>query len=334
MKILFIGGNGNISWYCVQEAISKGYEVYELNRGETLSTRRAIQPEVNKITLDIRDHSKVRHFMKDMNFDIVCDFICYNKEHADFNIEIFKGKVKQFIFISSEAVYERKSQNLPYKETASKYSFDTTCNYILDKLEAEQAFMNAYKEFGFPITIIRPAYTYDTIMPASIGHNCFTAQQLYIDGYPILIAGDGTNLWTFTHSKDFASAFIHLLNNNEAIGEDFNIANEEYLTWNEVMGIIAENLKIYNPQFIHIPRKEILQYNFLGETEMLFQKMWHNIYDISKIKKIAPTWKPKILFKDGIKETIKWFMQDSVRRRFNKQLDNGIKFLYNKYNKE
>ena len=67
MKVLFIGGNGNISWWCVEEAIRRGDEVYELNRKMTRATRRKVQPEVHEIIADIRNEEAAVKALSEMS---------------------------------------------------------------------------------------------------------------------------------------------------------------------------------------------------------------------------------------------------------------------------
>ena len=109
MKILFIGGNGNISWHCTQLAIERGHEVWQLNREISLATRRQIQTQVHKLKGDMRETAEVKRLLDSCSFDVVCDFICYNGEHARSDIDIFQDKIKHFFFISSESVYKRDS---------------------------------------------------------------------------------------------------------------------------------------------------------------------------------------------------------------------------------
>ena len=340
MKILFIGGNGNISWYCVQVALEHCNTVYVLNREQSLKTRRDIQPQVIKLKADIRNKEEAKNVLKGLEFDCVIDFICYNEEDAKLDIELFKDKTKQFIYISSVTVYKRKTKYLPFKENTPQWE-DTDYNYALDKVKCERIFMQAFREEKFPITIVRPAHTYDTIIPVSIGHNCFTAPQRYLDGKPVLIAGDGTNLWTLTHSKDFAEAFIYLIGNKEAIGEDFHITGDEWLTWLEITDYLLEALDIKNAKYIHIPINDIINIEIPTSNNFKFsscfgiafkgQRMWCDIFDNSKIKSFAPNWKSKILFKDGIKETINWMFEKDVRRRFNNDLNEILEMLTLKY---
>ena len=95
----------------------------------------------------------------------------------------------------------------------------------------------------------------DTILPYSIGHNCYTVSNRYLNGKPILIAGSGENKWTFTHSSDFANAFSAVVGNFDTIGEDFNIIGDTVTTFNEIMKILANSLVDKEPELIHIPYK-------------------------------------------------------------------------------
>lgn len=333
MKLLFIGGNGNISWYCVQEAIKRKHDVWELNRSQTLGTRRDIQIEVHKLTADIHNIDQVKKLLEGAYFDAVIDFICYNEKDALEAIDIFKDKTAHFFFISSEAVYKRAGKNLPFNENCEQNDPEQIDAYVSGKIRAEMAFKKAMHEDDFPVTIIRPAYTYDVIVPVSIGHNCFTAPTKYLEGKPALIAGDGTNIWAFTHSKDFAKALIPLIENPDTVGEAFHIATDEWLSWNEEMEILFRALGIPSYTAIHIPYEEALLLNYFQPRDLMAQRMWHNIYDTTKVKDYVPGWKAKVSFEEGIAETIKWLNEKDIRRRFNVKHSDELDKLYSKYMK-
>lgn len=338
-KILFIGGNGNISWYCVNEALLAGHQVWVWHRGETLTTRRAVQNGVYILKCDVRDKILAKSVLQGMQFDVVCDFVCYNESHAALDIELFMGLTRQFIFISSVVVYKRETKFLPFIEDTPKWDL-SDYNYANDKIRAEQLFMNAHRDFGFPITIIRPAHTYDTIVPVPLGHNCFTAPQRYIDGKPMLIAGDGTNLWSLCHSSDFAKALVGVFNKEVSIGEDYHIAGEEWLTWLDIAEILLETLGVSNAEYVHIPVKDILELEVPNSKNMAIsylgkafrgQRMWCDIYDNSKIKSVVTGWRCETSFRSGINQTFKWLFENDARRRFNPDLDLLLENLTKKY---
>ena len=331
MKVLFIGGNGNISWWCVEYAIAQGHEVYELNRGMTRKTRRAVQTQVHEIVADIRDFETVAEVISDMSFDVVCDFICFNGEQAKKSVKLFAEKTKQYIVISSEAVYQRKSEYLPFRENTPLYDETIEDAYIVGKIQVEKVFMEAYERKAFPVTIVRPGYTYDTIIQVPVGQNCFTAPNRFLNGYPILMPGDGENLVAPLHSKDFARGFVGLIGNMKSIGEAYHIAGEQLITWNEMAEALLDALGISVTNIKHIPRDEAVDITEFYSKVVNKQHMWHYIFDNSKIREIVPNWKQTISFKEGIKETVSWLLEDKVRQRINPEFDKKLEMIYSKY---
>ena len=331
MKILFIGGNGNISWYCVENAINLGNEVWELNRGATLKTRRPIQQKVHKLTGDIRNVSEINELLKDLEFDVICDFLCFNEEHAKNAIKMFENKTKHYIYISTESVFKRTKENSPYNEMSPKYGKNETSSYIDGKLKAENMFLKQYKTTGFPVTIVRPGYTLDTILPYSIGNNCYTVAKRYLEGKPMLIAGDGFNIWTYTHSSDFANALCAIFGNPKTLGEDYNIIGDERLTWNEILTIFAKELKNTKPNFLYIPYEDCVKLTKFMPEDLMKQRMSNAIFDNSKIKELMPAWKSNIKMEKAIKATLDWLYEDKDRIRINKELDEKLEDLTKKY---
>lgn len=331
MKVLFIGGNGNISWWCVEYAIAQGYEVYELNRSMTRKTRRAVQPQVQEIIADIRDYKAVSEALSDMQFDVVCDFICFNEKQASEAVKLFTGKTGQYIVISSEAVYQRKSEFLPFCEETPLYDETVEDAYIAGKIQVEKVFLEAYHKQGFPVTIVRPGYTYDTIIQVPVGQNCFTAPQRFLDGYPLLMPGDGENLVAPLHSKDFAAGFVGLIGNGVAIGEAYHIAGEQLITWNEMAEAVLEALGMDGKHIVHIPRDEAVDITDFYSRIVNLQHMWHYIFDNTKLKKAVPGWKQTIRFADGMRETVAWLKEDTVRQRINPDFDQKLENIYSRY---
>lgn len=314
MKILIIGGTGNISWWCTAEALAHGHEVWILNRAATRLTRRKPPVGVQEIHVDINTpilHKIIRNF----NFDVVANFICFNAQQARENIRIFQDHTNLFLFISSEAIYQRKSEYLPFKESAPQHNSSIACSYIEGKIQAEEEFLKAQQQSKFPVAIIRPGYTYDTILPVSLGHNCFTAPQRALDGKAFLIGGNGNNQWTFTHSQDFASAFVSILKNPKIIGEAIHIISNFIYSWNEAMLILADTLCLKNPRFLHIPPEAVMASDLGKQKEVAESRMLDAIFDNSKIKSLAPEWRAKIPLEEGLRLTLDWLYEDPRRIR-------------------
>lgn len=331
MKVLFIGGNGNISWWCVEETIKCGHDVYELNRGITRTTRRSVQSDVHEIIADIRDEEAVRRALGNDTFDVICDFICFDDNQARQAIKLFSGKCSQYIVISSEAVYRRESKYLPFREDTPQYGEDVRDSYILGKIKVEKTFKEIFRNNGFPITIVRPGYTYDTIVQMPVGQNCFTAPRKLMEGYPFLMPGDGENLIAPLHSRDFARAFTGLIGNENAIGEDYHIAAEKLITWNEMAAAILGALGQDIGNILHMPYAEAARITDFYSVVVNRQHMWHYIFDDTKIKNTVSGWKQEIGFAEGIKETVTWLLADSKRQRINLDYDRKLESIYARY---
>ncbi|MDR1829706.1 MAG: NAD-dependent epimerase/dehydratase family protein [Candidatus Fibromonas sp.] len=319
MKLLFIGGNGNISWNCTVQALKKGYEVWVLNRDSGSVMRRVLPKEVHKLKADIGDKNSVKNVLKGLKFDVVADFICFTPEQARQDLEIYSDVCKQFIFISTASAYQKPLAAVPITEsTPLKNPYWL---YSRNKIACEELFLNEYREKDFPITVVRPSHTYDTIIPAAMGSSGWTNSARMLAGKPIVLHGDGTTLWTLTHAEDFAKAFTALLGNAAAIGHAFHITSDEWLTWRQISEIVAEALGAPKPSFVCVPSEKIAERNPDLGAGLLGDKSWCAVFDNSKIKKFAQGWQAEIPFRDGVRRTLSWFMENEGRRKVNAELD-------------
>jgi len=310
MRILFIGGSGNISSACTKLALIKGHQVFHLNRGNTESP---FKKEVQTIIADINDVDFVRNSVKDHYFDVVVNFIAYNTSDIERDFSIFNEKTDQYIFISSASVYQKPpvhpviTESTPLKNPFWKYS--------RDKIACENVLNDLYRDKGFPITIIRPSLTYETVIPAAIGSwDDFTIIDRIRKGRKIIVHGDGTSLWTITHSEDFAKGFVGLLGHQQAIGHSFHITSDEILTWNQIyeaIGMAAGR----KPDMIHIPSSYIATFDDFQTGNLLGDKAHSVIFDNTKIKSFVPEFIATIPFKEGIRKTVKWFEEKPSRMR-------------------
>jgi len=332
MKVLIIGGNGNIGYHCTMESLKLGHKVWSINReSNSFEHRKLYSDTINLriLNIDIRNVLLVREtlinegFDENNKFDVIVDFTCMKSEHANSAIRLFNKITNHYIFISSTAVYKR-----PYKEIfaneSSELDYNTKWGYAYNKIQCEEIFKDAYKNIRFPVTIIRPAYTYDTTIPYAIGHDKgWTICHRIIDGKPIILLGDGISLWSLSHSNDIAKAIISLFEISKSISRTFHITSDEYLTWKEITEIIANELNVSILNIVYVPTEYFVRNKLDVGIHLHHHRMWNDLYDNSRINKII-YWKPKIKFKDGIKETIKWFDEDNRRKWINDDLN---KFL-------
>ena len=319
MKILFIGGSGNISWNCTVQALKKGCEVWVLNRDSGSVMRRELPKEVHKLKADIGNQNSVKEAIKGLKFDVIADFICFTPEQAKQDLMLYSEICEQFIFISTASAYQKPLTAVPITEsTPLKNPYWL---YSRNKITCEEIFFAEYREKNFPITVVRPSHTYDTIIPAAMGSSGWTNSARMMRNKAIILHGDGTTLWTLTHAEDFAKAFVSLLGNKAAIGHAFHITSDEWLTWRQISENVAEALGVPKPKFVCVPSEKIAEKNSDLGAGLLGDKAWCAIFDNSKIKRFAPGWQATIPFREGIKRTIGWFMENSERRKINAELD-------------
>ena len=331
MKVLFIGGTGTISMAITRRLIDLNEEVYLLNRGN----RSAELPEgVHVITADINDEEDVKSKLSGMHFDSVCDFIGFVPESLERDYRIFKGKTDQFMYISSASAYHKPVQSYIINEGTSLAN--PYWEYSRNKIACEELLMKYYREDGFPVTIIRPSHTYDErSIPMGVHGNNGSWQVIkrMLEGKPVIIHGDGTSLWTMTHNSDFAKGFCGLIGNPHAIGEAFQITNDETLTWNQIYGCIAKALGVeLKPYYVSSEfLADVSDYDFTGS--LLGDKACSVVFDNSKLKKAVPEFRPTVHFEEGIRKTIANVLLKPELQiedpEFDKWCDNVIEALEN-----
>jgi nucleoside-diphosphate-sugar epimerase len=308
MKVLFIGGTGKISTAVSQLAVMRGIDLHHLRRGQT----GAALPGVKTITADITRPAEVAQALDGQHFDVVVDWIAFTAADIERDLKLFRGKVGQFVFISSASAYQKPPTHPVITESTP------LCNpywqYARDKIACEDRLMRAYREEAFPVTIVRPSLTYDPNFPIAIGGwDSYTLPDRLLKGQPIIVHGDGTSLWTVTHSRDFAKGFVPLLGHPRAIGHAFHITSDELLTWTQIYTTIADALGV-DAQIVTMPSDFIARHAPEMGAGLLGDKAWSVIFDNSKIKSIAPDFTATIPFHRGIRETLDWFDADPARR--------------------
>lgn len=325
MKVLFIGGTGNISTEASKLAVSQDIDLYLLNRG-TSGTQ---IPGAKTIIGDIYNFDEVKKVLEDHTWDVVVNWIAFIPSHIRSDIELFKGKTKQYIFISSASVYQKPPTYPIITESTPLYN--PFWAYSRDKIDCENELMKAYQEFNFPITIVRPSHTYDKTIPLTIGGwTEYTAIDRMKKGQKVIIQGDGTSLWTVTHSEDFAKGFNGLLGNQRAIGHSVHITSDEVLTWNQIYQAVADAVGV-ELNAVHIT-SDFISSVVPGEKDGLWGDKSHcAIFDNSKIKSLVPGFTATIPFSEGIKRTLSWFEADPKRMIVNEKTNAMMDKILNAY---
>jgi nucleoside-diphosphate-sugar epimerase len=314
MKILFIGGTGTISSACAALALERGIEVYLLNRGQ--STVRKPPAGAKILTADIRDKNAVKGALGEHKFDVVVDWIAYTPEHIETDLELFRGRTAQYIFISSASAYQTPPARLPVTESTPLSN--PFWQYSRDKIACEDRLVQAYREEGFPMTVVRPSHTYSAATLPLTGR--YTAVDRMRRGKKVIVQGDGTSLWTLTNNRDFARGLVGLLGNSHAVGEAFHITSDEILTWNQIYEIVARAAGT-TARIVHIPSDVIIKYDQEWGDGLLGDKSHSMIFDNTKIKRAVPDFIAAIPFSVGVEEVIRWHDADPARQVVDERLD-------------
>lgn len=328
MKVLFIGGTGNISVSVSRLAVERGFDLFLLNRG-----RQPVTIEGAKtITADINQPEQARAALGDQYFDVVVDWIVYHEPEVERDIDLFRGRCGQYIFIGTASSYQ-KPLTFPVI-TESTPLANPYWQYSREKIDCEQRLVRAYREEGFPITLVRPSHTYDTRIPIAVGNwASYVIPRRMLEGKPVVVHGDGTSLWTLTHSEDFAKGFVGLLGNPSSIGHSFHITSDYVLTWNQIYEQIGGALGV-KPKLVHIASDFIAQVDPKSGPGLLGDKMWCATFDNSKIKQFVPDFVATIPFHMGIRRTLAWYQAEPSRMQVAPEDDAQIDHILAAYQKD
>jgi len=308
MRILLIGGTGNISSAVTRQLAESENEVWILNRG----TRRAeVAGQVRQVIADIDDEEEVLRQIGDTQFDAVCEFIGFLPEQAARDVRLFRGRTRQYVFISSASAYNKPAAS--HIITESTTLANPYWQYSRNKIACEELLMREYRDRAFPVTIVRPSHTYsERFVPLGL-HGLKGNWQVLkrmLNGQPVIIPGDGSSLWTLTWNEDFARGFIGLLGNPKAIGEAFQIMSDESLTWNQIYQCAASALHV-ELQPYHVasdflaavaPREYDLTGNLLGDKSVSV------VFDCTKLKRAVPGFQATTRAHEGIGRAVAYLL--------------------------
>jgi nucleoside-diphosphate-sugar epimerase len=314
MRVLFIGGSGIISSASSRLAVERGIDLVVLNRGAT--TIRPLPPEATVVHGDIRDPASAQQALGTMEFDAVVDWVAFTPDHVQADLELFRGRTGQYVFISSASAYQTPPARLPILEsTPLRNPF---LQYSRDKIACEDVLVAAYRDEGFPATIVRPSHTYDkTLIPLDGG---WTALARMRQGRPVVVHGDGTSLWTLTHHADFAAGFVPLLGHPRTIGETFHITSDDVLTWDQIATALGAAAGA-RPDIVHVPSDVIAAEDPRWGGSLLGDKAHSLVFDNAKLRSVVPDFRPVIPFEQGAREIVAWYDEDPARQRVDTSLD-------------
>ena len=313
LKVLFIGGTGTISSAVTRLAVERGLDLHLLSRG---TSTRPVPDGVTHLHGDIRDPDSVRAALGGREFDAVVDWVAFTPDHVRRDVELFTGRAGQYVFISSASAYQTPPERLPVTEsTPLRNPF---WQYSRNKIACEDLLVAAYREHGFPATIVRPSHTYDrTSLPFEGG---WTVIERMRQGREIVVHGDGTSLWTLTHHEDFARGFVPLLGHPRALGDAFQITSDDVLTWDQIARILGRAAGA-EPRIVHVPSDAIAAVDADWGAGLLGDKAHSMVFDNTKLRRLVPDFVATIPYEVGARQIIDWHDADPARRVVDQRID-------------
>jgi nucleoside-diphosphate-sugar epimerase len=311
MNVLFIGGTGIISSASTRLAVQRGINLTLLTRGQHAS---AVADGAETIHADINDASAVARALQDRRFDAVVNWIAFTAADIERDLELFRGRTRQYIFISSASAYQKPGTH--YLITESTPLSNPHWDYSRNKIACEERLLRAYREEGFPITIVRPSLTYgENLVPLVINswQRSYTAVDRMRKGKKVIVPGDGSSLWVITHNTDFAKGFVGLLGHAQAIGHAFHITSDEVLSWDQLYRIVGAAAGV-EPHIVHIPSDFLVACLPSMEGTLIGDKSVSVVFDNSKIKRFVPEYVATTRFAQGIRQSLAWFDADPSRK--------------------
>lgn len=276
MKVLFVGGSGEISLPCVCEAAAAGHRVTVYNRGRNLGD---LPAEVEVVAGDIEDAGAYAALAA-RGFDVVCQFLALTADWVERDLAAFAGRAGQYILVSSAAVYDKRDAVAPLTEEAPLGNSPWT--YARQKIACERVLQD---QDCLDFTIVRPAHTIRARLPTMMLEGDLIGRRM-LAGRPVVIADDGDVPWTLTRASDFAVPFVRLFGRAEAFGEAVHIAAGHGHGWSDIYCALGRSLGV-EAHIVHVPAETLCEFNEEWRGPLLGDKVWPTVFDCSKIRRLV-----------------------------------------------
>lgn len=313
LSVLFLGGTGVISAACAELAVARGLDLTIATRG---TSGRPVTEGARLLRTDVRDPAALHEALAGKEFDVVVDWLAFTPDHVRADVAELTGRTGQLVLISSASAYQTPPARLPVTESTPLRN--PYWEYSRNKIACEDVLVAAYRDHGFPMTIVRPSHTYDrTKVPLSGG---WTMVERMRQGRPVVVHGDGTSLWTLTHHTDFARGLVPLLGLTRAIGEAVHITSDDVLTWDQIARTLGAAAGA-EPQIVHVPSDAIAAADPEWGAGLLGDKAHSMVFDTTKLRRLVPDFVATVPFEAGAREIVEWHDADPSRRELDPRVD-------------
>ena len=314
MKILIIGGTGLISAAITKILIECCEDVTLFNRGQSFLPA---YHDAKIIHGDRTDYTAFEELAAKLGYyDVVIDMVGYSPEDGESAVRAFSGRTGHFIFCSTVDVYHKPSLKYPIKENEPYGGLNS---YSRNKIMIEKTLLEAQAQGAFPLTIIRPAYTYgESRGPVHTFGGSTTFLDRIRKGKPIIVHGDGSSFWTACHRDDVARAFVAACNNPGTVGQKYHTPGEEWMTWNDYVWKVAQAMGAPEPRIVHIPTEILFRVAPTRAATVMDNFQYSNIFDTSAAHADLD-FHYTITWVEGVRRMVQWL--DDNNRIENSDLD-------------
>lgn len=322
MKVLIVGGTGVISSAVVNEAVNQGIDLTCINRGNNYGQKENKGATI--LHFDVRDLKTAKEVLKNMHFDVVVDFVCYNISHLQKSLDLFHDKCSQYIFISTDSVYKLRKDG-HYAEDCEQSNPEWAYSY--EKAECEDYLVDFCSSHNLVYTIVRPSITYgNTRIPYGFmplyGYH-YTLIERIKAGKPIVTWNNGQNYQTMMRVEDFAFVMVGLWGNTQAYNQAVGICGEPS-RWCDVLDTIDTIIGIKSKR-VDVPIDNMISLYPQKRGEIIIDRAEDHIVSNEKMKKIIPSYKMNYSLYEGINKTIKYYQNNNnvlgIDYKFDGQID-------------
>lgn len=319
MKILILGGNGNIGSAIARLALSQGHHVTVVTRS---SGTRCLTEGVEHLVCDRDDATGLKKTLGGLRFDVVIDQVCFEVSQVEMLFDAMGEGIGHYIFTSSAQVYERPFQYLPITEDhPCERAKELGTGFRKRSVEKHLLALRA-QEKGPNVTIIRPSLTFDKeILLIGFLAKDYTLIHRLENRLPLLCPNAGQSVWTITHSDDIATGYVGCFGNAKTYGETYHLTSDKAYTWETIFRTAAQVFNTPSPNLLCIdgndlprlvpddPRIKIIKTD----------KQYAAIFDNGKAKADIPGFKAETTLEEILQQSKRWFAENPERKTINEE---------------
>ena len=316
MKVLVTGGAGFIGGNFVHHMVNKypDYQIVNLDLltyAGNLETLKPVEdkPNYKFVKGDIADEAFIMDLFEKEKFDVVVNFAA--ESHVDRSIEdpgIFvqtnvmgtrvlldasrKFGVKRYHQVSTDEVYGDLPLDRPDLFFTENTPIHTSSPYSASKASADLFVLAYHRTFGTPVTVSRCSNNYgpyhfpEKLIPLMIANA--------LNDKPLPVYGTGENVRDWLYVEDHCKA-IDLIIHKGRVGEVYNIGGHNEMTNIDIVKIICKELGKPESLITYVSDRKGHDMRYAIDPTKIHNELG---------------WLPETKFADGIKKTIKWYLDN------------------------